>query len=267
MQTLRELYLKSGNQCAFPGCKRIMIDDKGVFIGQVCHIEAAEPGGERFNDTQSNEDRRKFDNLMLMCYEHHVTTNAVETYSVEKLKAFKGEHEAKFSDIASKLRDSISDYTEASEVIPPENLRGLYAPGECVLTPEQLEGSIQDVMAFANKVRALPVPTRELLAVIVRRAEMSNGFHHSSLAISIPEIKHCCDLSGEVLSEHLYILERYNLICEEDPDNFNGLRAIRLQKNESGWDIFEDIRELSSDRKNLIDQILVGLDFSLFDSE
>jgi hypothetical protein len=46
--TLRELYLKCGNECAFPDCHRIMINSDGVFVGQVCHIEAAAPGGERF---------------------------------------------------------------------------------------------------------------------------------------------------------------------------------------------------------------------------
>jgi hypothetical protein len=26
-----------------------MMNEEGLFIGQLCHIEAAEPGGERFN--------------------------------------------------------------------------------------------------------------------------------------------------------------------------------------------------------------------------
>lgn len=40
---LRELYLKSGNQCAFPYCVRPMMNSDGEFVGQICHIEAAEP--------------------------------------------------------------------------------------------------------------------------------------------------------------------------------------------------------------------------------
>lgn len=66
-ETLRELYLKSGNLCMFPECTERMINANGVFIGQVCHIEAAEDGGERFNEKQTNEERRHFSNLMLMC--------------------------------------------------------------------------------------------------------------------------------------------------------------------------------------------------------
>jgi hypothetical protein len=44
-ETLRQLFLKSGNQCAFPKCDARMMDKDGVFIGQLCHIEAAEYGG------------------------------------------------------------------------------------------------------------------------------------------------------------------------------------------------------------------------------
>ena len=42
---LRELYLKSGNQCAYPGCLRPIVNSSGNYVGQICHIEAAEPGG------------------------------------------------------------------------------------------------------------------------------------------------------------------------------------------------------------------------------
>ena len=56
LDVLRELYLKSGNQCAFPTCSERIIDSEGSLIGEICHIEAALPGGERFNKDQTNDD-------------------------------------------------------------------------------------------------------------------------------------------------------------------------------------------------------------------
>lgn len=50
---LRRLYLQSGNQCAYPGCTHTMVDENGNFVGQICHIEAAMEGGERFNPQMS----------------------------------------------------------------------------------------------------------------------------------------------------------------------------------------------------------------------
>src|SRR4051794_35242530 len=91
-ETLREIFLKSGNLCAFPDCMNLMMDREGVFIGQVCHIEAAEDGGERFNEAMTNEERRSFPNLMLMCYEHHTVTNDEITYPVPTLQTMKANH-------------------------------------------------------------------------------------------------------------------------------------------------------------------------------
>jgi hypothetical protein len=80
-----------------------MIDSAGKFVGQICHIEAAEKGGERFNPKQTNEECRNFANLVLMCYEHHVATNDVAKYKVIDLQRLKAEHEAKFMNIEDRL--------------------------------------------------------------------------------------------------------------------------------------------------------------------
>jgi len=91
---LRALFAKSGNQCAFPGCTSEMINHKNDFVGQVCHIEAALTKGERFNTNQTNDERRNFNNLILLCYAHHIETNDVEAFSVEKLNSIKLQHES-----------------------------------------------------------------------------------------------------------------------------------------------------------------------------
>ena len=72
-----------------------MINQDGIFVGQVCHIEAAEPGGERYNPNLSPENRRAFPNLILMCYAHHAVTNDVQEYTVSRLKDMKTAHEAR----------------------------------------------------------------------------------------------------------------------------------------------------------------------------
>jgi hypothetical protein len=94
--TLKKLFALSGNCCAFPNCKEKCIDDSGNLIAQVCHIEAANPGGQRFNPNQNDEDRRDFSNLMVMCPVHHIATDNVEKYPTPLLKKMKADHEAKF---------------------------------------------------------------------------------------------------------------------------------------------------------------------------
>ena len=93
---LRALFARSGNQCAFPGCTQPLINAKNKFIAQVCHIEAASKGGERYNPNGNDEHRRSYENLVIFCYPHHIETNDVDDYPVERLLEIKRQHEQIF---------------------------------------------------------------------------------------------------------------------------------------------------------------------------
>lgn len=95
---LKVLYARSGNECAFPGCDHPIFNDQGLYIAQLCHIEAVSKGGPRYNESQSDEEGNSINNLLFMCHRHHKETDNVEQYSVERLKKIKGEHEKKFTE-------------------------------------------------------------------------------------------------------------------------------------------------------------------------
>lgn len=104
---LRALFARSGNQCTFSGCTAALVNEKNQFIAQVCHIEAAEAGGERFNAGQTDEQRRQYENLMLLCYPHHIETDDVKTFPVERLREMKVTHEATFEKNNFKIDESL----------------------------------------------------------------------------------------------------------------------------------------------------------------
>ncbi len=93
---LKALFARSGNQCAFPGCTQPLINEKNKFIAQVCHIEAALEGGQRYNPDGHDENRRSYENLLILCYPHHIETNDVDEYPVERLIKMKRDHEQMF---------------------------------------------------------------------------------------------------------------------------------------------------------------------------
>lgn len=97
-ETLQKLFIRSGNECAFPDCTEVLWNDQDVPIAECCHIEAAEPGGERYNPLQTDEERRSFKNLLFLCHKHHTESNDVSKYTVEILKKIKKEHEKRFSE-------------------------------------------------------------------------------------------------------------------------------------------------------------------------
>jgi hypothetical protein len=96
MDVLKALFARSGNQCAFPGCTQPLINAKNKFVAQVCHIEAASVGGERYNPEGNDEHRRSYENLLLLCYPHHIETDDVDEYPVGRLLKIKRDHEQLF---------------------------------------------------------------------------------------------------------------------------------------------------------------------------
>ena len=138
--TIKKLYALSGNQCAFPDCKVSFVkSDDDTNISNMAHIEAANPGGQRYNPNSTDDYRRSYDNLILLCPNHHVETNDVSLYPVDALRNMKRKHEDKvrkllweqniltkypsaLNMIITLLGRTITDTSEANE---PENAPNL----------------------------------------------------------------------------------------------------------------------------------------------
>lgn len=103
--TIRKLFAVSRNQCAFPECTTPIVDNAtGTILAEVCHIHAQKIGGPRYDENQSAEDRHGFDNLVLMCRNHHKVIddqNNLKAFNPTYLKQIKREHET-----ASSLSES-----------------------------------------------------------------------------------------------------------------------------------------------------------------
>lgn len=105
-ETLNALFAKSGNVCAFPGCTHELVTARNLFVGQICHIEAANPGGQRYCPNSTDEDRRSFKNLMLMCYRHHKETDDETLFTPDVLQAMKFDHESKHGQKPFKVNEA-----------------------------------------------------------------------------------------------------------------------------------------------------------------
>jgi hypothetical protein len=95
-KTIKKLFALSGNLCAFPDCNNNIFDKDDNFIGEICHIEAANPDGERYNPNQTENQRASYYNLIIFCRNHHSITNNESRYPVEVLHKMKKNHENKF---------------------------------------------------------------------------------------------------------------------------------------------------------------------------
>ena len=96
--TVKRLHTLSGNQCAAPDCTHVLIARDGeTIISKICHIEAASADGARWNPDMDDDQRRHFDNLILLCDECHCIIDNKENeakYPVPLLKQWKKQHES-----------------------------------------------------------------------------------------------------------------------------------------------------------------------------
>src|SRR3954454_14957913 len=101
----RLIALKSGGVCAKPGCGQLLFEDAreldlAVITGQTAHIVADADGGPRADPEMPQAERDAEENLLLLCREHHAVADAQEnTYTVDELKSWKAEHEAKVREL------------------------------------------------------------------------------------------------------------------------------------------------------------------------
>ena len=112
-EALIPLFAKSGNVCAFPGCTHELVTARNLFVGQVCHIEAANPGGQRYNPDSTDEERRSAANLMLLCYRHHRETDDVLAFDASALRLMKYRHESMHGQKPFKVNEAFLHRLEA----------------------------------------------------------------------------------------------------------------------------------------------------------
>lgn len=96
----RLVWVKSGGLCAFPDCRRPLVErgtgqELDAAIGEVAHIVGhAEDGAPRCEQSVPGGDRDGEPNLLLLCPTHHTMVDKQpQTYTVERLLGIKEAHE------------------------------------------------------------------------------------------------------------------------------------------------------------------------------
>lgn len=261
--TLKKLFALSRNRCAFPGCPQEIVDSENNIIGEICHIEAAESGGERFNLKQTDEERCSYENLILLCRNHHKVTNNITIYTVVKLKEMKKNHEAKFKDIVEKINSDIKDHTNENKICIPKTLMGISEFFKWGLGDDEVNGNIAWIENFASRLKKLPREARQLLYIIFDRAEEK---YYSRIFVTfetpVVEIKKICKLSINEINENMIILEKYKF-CEFDT-NFEDIRIINISDDKFDG-LWKYLKDYCSAKSINISDMIVNLRFDLLD--
>lgn len=265
--TIRYLAAHSGNLCAFYGCDHAVVSADNRLIVQLCHVQAAMPGGERFNPDMTNEERRHRDNLMFLCLRHHIETNNVEAWPVDRMREMKEQHEARHRDGTFRLPDvAIRDITKAFEPGRPQtlarfggHLNAEVSKPEYAITPEQFQEDIEKLIGpLIDRVRKLSPDTRALLAIMIGRSEP----HRDDLGAPAEEIEQITGMTPDEIKPHFNTMERYGLVfMDEDWDN----RWWICTRDLDGWAFWRDVKAYCEANGIDIGALINDLRFHLLD--
>jgi hypothetical protein len=112
----------SGGMCYRPGCPEVVlrnVDGEAHVIVEIAHIHAAYPGGARYIERMSNDQRRHISNLLLLCDpDHDVVDKDEKLYPDTMLRRWKTQREANPREALQRLRE-----------VSPAGLRKIVAEG------------------------------------------------------------------------------------------------------------------------------------------
>jgi len=240
--TIKKLYGLSGNICAFPGCLNILVNTKNAKDSNICHIEGANEGSERYNSLMTDKQRADYSNLILLCIQHHDETNDVEKYTVDILQKMKQDHESvylnqRIKSNPSMLKNTINaisniDLGELKEsesltIIDPQNKINYNSIKRNIAL-------IQEYKVYSAKVNSLydelesqgSIKKEKLLSVIKDTYLRIKGKYILNSDNAIELIRQNSDNIIDDVYDELYSkMESYNLF---DEDLILGIRLIMV---------------------------------------
>ena len=228
--TVKKLFARCRNRCAFPECSAPIVEDNGTVTGIICHIRARSPGGPRYSAKQTEEQRHDADNLILMCSRHSkVIDSEPRRYTVTMLEGFKAAHERPFENELSVTEGRQVDllinayrdtYINATKVVI-ERLRAekvvfTKAKGPTIAAPE---GSIGSDLLMRNYAKHLIDRYNDFASKQPGRTKFSFAAIHSLIKTRY-----------RVGKWELVPIGRFDDLCALLQDRINGTMLGRLNQ-------------------------------------
>lgn len=155
--TRAALALFSQGHCYFPSCKVptfVFVDGEPMINYQIAHIRDAKPGNRYVKD-MTDEERRAFNNLVLLCQPHHTEVDKVhpEKYSIATLESWKAEREsggvAQLRGLDGLTEDRLADMIREALAASPKASR---IDLDWSLDEESFEDTVADVLRSGDDI-------------------------------------------------------------------------------------------------------------------
>lgn len=233
-----KLLFGTAAHCAYPGCSsKLIFKDRELYTptAQIAHIRSEKANGPRYDTNYPSGSINSFENLLLLCGEHHPPVDRHEsTYSVEELLDWKemqsrqGERLVAGAEFAAIERILNQEVPIASDAI----LRG----------PVAFTGQAERLQQANDRFDEEPLEAAVLFDEVAKKLESTPFAHHAA------------------------IIRSRQCVALENGESFEEAAKIRI---DLGWrnyftgDVFavgQQIRKTENYRKNLPESIQRAID-------
>jgi hypothetical protein len=258
---VKKLFAYTGNQCAMPNCKEVIVDESGTMLGKIAHICAAEPGGPRYDSSMSDNERRSYRNLFIICGKHHDLIDDrhnLDRYPAIDLLRFKNEHEGRFKTAENQLIEQFVDHTQINQPTYPKTLKALDAAFSTNLF-ENDQAEIAGVHSFVDKLKECPLDERNLALALATRMR-----RQGTDKLLFDDIVGALKISKGSLKRRVDLLEHHGLAYVLD-DLEPGKYFVKLFDRRTGFNPWIEVLEFCDATGTSVDELIRELNFALYD--
>ena len=152
-----------------------MVTESGAYVGEIAHIRGVGRTSARHDPSMSDDDLRDKSNLILLCHDHHVETDDVSRYPVERMREMKQRHEARFKKAYAEFESKFVDYTDEVQPVYCRTLdrweEVLQWHGNDIDKGEYIRTDIARLNALADQLSCLTEEARRIFSFVVARGD------------------------------------------------------------------------------------------------
>jgi hypothetical protein len=205
-------------------------------------------------------------------YQKEFETSGLFEFSIEDnvidindlLKVIKKVKTDKMEQISNFLKNEIRAEEQSESTLlmkskssgkKPQNLKKINRVLGWNHNEKELSGSLNDFLILYSTLEKIPKITRQFLSVIIDQQEDD--------CVLADKIKYLLGESVDYIKSHIQILSEKKLASIDD--DFDGCWYIYLTNGRIGWSILNEIKEFSESSELHLDNIIVDLNFTVFD--
>jgi hypothetical protein len=162
--------------CSFSGCAKPTVGpseetpDGVIMIGKAAHISGAAPGkgSRRYDPSMTSDERKSITNAIWLCAYHADVIDRDEvTYTIEKLRAMKAEHEARWGEMVRSGHGhdlGAGLLAVGPQIVCSGDIQQIAAESWTLRLKHFLEGDVHEVVSFIDDFAKTAVSHRYIVS-------------------------------------------------------------------------------------------------------